>query len=306
MATNLAPSEILVQTIDAFKKRVPALGMMSTDFSDSRSRKDQTIKAHIRTLPSVGDYGANGYFSNSNDAQTLLTDVDLTLDQHKHVTLNLTHLKMLSDDKRNTQIGDSAYVLGKSMVDSALAKVTASAFATSEVVSVANSDFDALNSARKNLVQQGANVDALYGLVNSDFAASLNSDTRIASKDFRGQETTTSGLHVLNGVAGFQQVREYADLPANGENLSGVFFDPRAICLATRLPSDSTDLARSLGVPNIADTTAVTDPESGLSFLGIMHMQPGTLDLFLTVTVLYGSTVGGAALQNSAYRITSA
>ena len=85
-----------------------------------------------------------------------------------------------------------------------------------------------------------------------------------------------------------------------------MFFDPRAICLATRLPSDSTDLARSLGVPNIADTTAVTDPESGLSFLGIMHMQPGTLDLFLTVTVLYGSTVGGAALQNSAYRITSA
>jgi len=35
-------------------------------------------------------------------------------------------------------------------------------------------------------------------------------------------------------------------------------------------------------------------------------MQPGTLDLFLTVTVLYGSTVGGSALQNSGFRITSA
>ena len=75
MATNLAPSEILVQTIDAFKKRVPALGMMSTDFSDSRSRKDQTIKAHIRTLPSV--------------AITVLTAISATVTMHKHCLLTL-------------------------------------------------------------------------------------------------------------------------------------------------------------------------------------------------------------------------
>lgn len=306
MATNLSPSEILVQTLDAFKTRVPALGTMSTDFSDDRSRLNQTIRGHIRTLPSVGDYGANGYFSNSNDAQALLTDVDVVLDQHKHVTLNLTHLKMLSDTKRNEQIGDSAYVLGKSIVDSVLAKATAANLANSEVVSIANSDFDALNGARKALVQQGANLDALYGLVNSDFAASLNADTRIASGDYHGQESTSNALYSLSNVSGFRRVLEYPDLPDNGENLSGIFFDPRAMVVATRLPSDSTDLANSLGVPNVADTTAVTDPETGLSFLGIMHMQPGTLDLYLTVTVLYGSTVGGSALGNAGYRITTA
>jgi len=306
MATNLAPSEILVQTLDAFKARVPALGMMSTDFSDERARKDQTIRGHIRTLPTVGDYGANGYFSNANDAQTLLTDVDLTLDQHKHVSLNLTHLKMLSDDKRNTQIGDSAYVLGKSIVDAALAKVTAANLTNTEVITIANSDFDALNAARKNLVTQDANVDALYGLVNSDFAETLNADTRIASRDYYRQEATSSGLSVWRGVSGFQEIREYSDLPANGENLSAVFFDPRAIVVATRLPSDSTDLAASLGVPNVADTVSVTDPETGLSFLGILHMQPGTLDLYLTVTVLYGTKVGGTELNNAGYRITTA
>lgn len=305
MATNLSPSEILVQTLDAFKTRVPALGTMSTDFSDDRSRLNQTIRGHIRTLPTVGDYGANGYFSNSNDAQALLTDVDVVLDQHKHVTLNLTHLKMLSDTKRNEQIGDSAYVLGKSIVDSVLAKATAANLSNSEVVSIANSDFDALNGARKALVQQGANLDALYGLVNSDFAASLNADTRIASGDYHGQESTSNALYSLSNVSGFRRVLEYPDLPDNGENLSGIFFDPRAMVVATRLPSDSTDLANSLGVPNVADTTAVTDPETGLSFLGIMHMQPGTLDLYLTVTVLYGSTVGGSALGNAGYRITT-
>jgi len=306
MATNLAPSEILVQTLDAFKARVPALGMMSTDFSDSRSRKDQTIRGHIRTLPTVGDYGASGYFSNANDAQTLLTDVDLTLDQHKHVTLNLTHLKMLSDDKRNTQIGDSAYVLGKSIVDNVLGKVLAANLTNTEIITIANSDFDALNSARKNLVTQGANVDALYGIVNSDFAATLNADTRIASRDYYHQEARSSGLSTWNNVSGFQQIREYSGMPANGESLSAVFFDPRALVVATRLPSDSTELAASLGVPNIADTMTVTDPESGLSFLGIMHMQPGTLDLYLTVTVLYGTKVGGTELDEAGYRITTA
>ena len=155
-------------------------------------------------------------------------------------------------------------------------------------------------------MQQGANLDALYGLVNSDFAASLNADTRIASGDYHGQESTSNALYSLSNVSGFRRVLEYPDLPDNGENLSGIFFDPRAMVVATRLPSDSTDLANSLGVPNVADTTAVTDPETGLSFLGIMHMQPGTLDLYLTVTVLYGSTVGGSALGNAGYRITTA
>jgi len=149
-------------------------------------------------------------------------------------------------------------------------------------------------------------VDQLYGLVNSDFAATLNADTRIASRDYYHQEATTSALSVLRGVSGFQEIREYSDLPANAESLSAVFFDPRAMVVATRLPSDSTELASSLGVPNVANTTSVTDPESGLSFLGIMHMQPGTLDLFLTVTVLYGTKVGGAELNNAAYRITTA
>ena len=306
MATNLSPSEILVQTLDSFKTKTPMLSMMSTDFSDARSRKDQVIRGHIRTLPTIGDYGADGYFSNANDAQTLLTDVDVTLDQHKHVTLNLTHLKALSDDKYNTQIDDSAYVLGKSIVDAALAKVLAANITNSEIITAPNSDFDAVNAARKNLVTQGAHTNQLYGIVNSDFAETLNADTRVASKDFQGQEATGDALAVWNRVGGFQEIREYADMPANSEDLSAFFFDPRAIVVATRLPSDSTDLAASMGIPQVAATEVVTDPDTGFSLLGITHMQPGTLDIFLTVTVLYGTKVGGTELNDAGYRITVA
>ena len=305
MATNLAPSEILVQTIDAFKENVPALSGMSLNFSDTRARKDQTIRGHIRSVPTVGDYGSDGYFSNANDAQNLLSDVDITLDQHKHVTLNLTHLKAISDDKKNTEINDSAYALGKSIVDNVLGKVLAANLTNSGTFTVANSDFDMLNDARKNLVTQKANPNALYGIVNSDVAATLQADTRIASKDFYGQEATTSALAKLRGVCGFQEICEYASMPDNSENLSAVFFDPRAMVVATALPTDSTDLAQTLGIPSIADTVTVTDPETGLSFLGIMHMKPGTLDIFMTVTILYGTRVGGTELNAGGYRIVT-
>lgn len=308
MATNLAPTEILVQTLDAFKERVPMLfnGSMSTTFTDQRARKDQVLRGHIRSLPTVGDYGADGYFSNATDGQTLLTDVDVTLDQHKHVTINLTHLKAISDDKRNTDISDSAYVLGKSIVDAALAKVLTANITTEGIFSVANSDFDMLNQARKNLVSQGANVDALYGIVNSDVAETLNADTRIASKDYFGQESTNSAISKLYGVSGFQEICEYPSMPANAENLTAVFFDPRCMVVTTALPDDSTDIAQQLGVPTIADTFTVTDPETGLSFLGILHMKPGLLDLYMTITVLYGTKVGGAELEAGGYRIVTA
>ena len=305
MASNLSPDQILVQTIEAFKERVPMLGGMSTNFSDQRARLNQTIRGHIRTLPTVGDYGADGYFSNANNADDLLTDVDITIDQHKHVTLNLTHLDTLTDTKLNTEIGDSAYVLGKSIVDNALAKVTAANVTSNDVFTELNSNFDMLNSARSILVQNGANVDALYGLVNSGVAASLNADPRIASKDFYGQDTTTSGLGKLRSVCGFQEICEYPSFPDNSENLTGVFFDPRLMVVATALPDDSTAIAAQLGVPQVASTTSVTDPETGLSFLGIMHMQPGTLDLYMTVTVMYGTRVGGAELEPGGVRIVS-
>lgn len=306
MATNLAPSEILVQTIDAFKENVPGLGGMSTTFTNERKRKGQTLRGHIRSVPTVGDYGVSGYFSNANDAQDLLTDVDLTLDQHKHVTINLTHLDAISDEKKNTEINDSAYALGKSIVDNALAKATTANLTNESIFSVANSDFDMLNDARKNLVSQGANPSALYGLVNSDVAATLNADTRIASRDFYGQDTKISGLGKLRGVCGFQEICEYPSFPSVGENMTAMFFDPRAIVIGTALPDDSTDLAKQLGVPTVAETEVVTDPETGLSFLGILHMQPGTLDLFLSVTVVYGTKVGGTELNAGGFRIVTA
>jgi hypothetical protein len=292
MAT-LTPTVILQQTMEAFKARVPQLQLFSTNFSSQRVKKGQTLTGHIRAVPTVGDYGStSGYFENGQEGESLLTDVPVTASAHKHCTVSLTHLNAISDEKRTEFLGDQAYAMGKSVVDAALALVLATNFSESTTETIANTDADTLRKVRTAMGKKKANLDNLNGIVNIDFAAALDADARIASRDYKGAMLEAGPVGVFRGVQGFREIYEYADLGANGENLSGFFFDPRAVVVATGLPSDSTDLAASLGIPAIASTEVLTDPSSGLSMLGIMHMAPGKLDIYMSIALVYGVAAG--------------
>lgn len=292
MAT-LTATEILRDTIEAFKATVPQLNLFSTRYTAERVKKGQQLIGHIRAVPTVGNYGnTSGYFENATEGDTLLTDVPLTASEHKHCTVSLSHINAISDTKRTEFLGDQAYALGKSIVDDVLADVLATNISESTTETIANTDADTLRKVRTAMAKKKANLRNLNGIVNIDFAAALDADTRIASRDFTGQMLQSGPVGVFRGVQGFREVYEYADLGANGENLSGVFFDPRMAVIATGLPSDSTDLAAQLGIPPVASTEVVTDPETGISMLGIMHMQPGKLDIFMTMAIIYGFAVG--------------
>jgi hypothetical protein len=311
---TLTVSEILSSTLDSFKTRVPALGMMSTDFTSTRMKKGQSGYAHIRTLPSVADYDAaeGGYFNGASEARSLLTDVPIVADGHKHVTISLTHLNAIADKKDALAgaIGDAAYVLAKSVVDSALAKFTAANVSQSTTETIANTDRDTLGTVRKALNSKKAPARR-FGIVNSDFAEALMADTRIASGDFYGQRLGQDPYVVLENLGGFEKIVEYPDLPTAG-NLTGAFFAPESIVIWTGLPDDSSELAAQYGIPQVVTTEVVTDPNSGLSLLGILGQKQGTLDLTLTVTMLYGTAVGkqggsaGAITDYAGHRVISA
>jgi len=209
MATTLTTTEILADIVESFKVKVPMLRMMSTDFRSDTAKKGQTLKMHIRKLPNIGEYDETkgGYFNGANEARDLLEDVDVTIDRHKHVTLGISHLNAISDEKYGISVGDSAYVLGKAITDSILAKFLASNISRQEVASIANTDRSTLGKIRSQMNKAGALSDERY---------------------------------------------------------------------------------------MIANTEVYTDPETGISLLGITHQEPGTLKLFLTVTCLWGSTVGAA------------
>src|SRR5205823_13574479 len=109
--------------------------------------------------------------------------------------------------------------------------------------------------------------------------------------DYHGQMKAGSPYGRLTNIAGYENIVEYPDLPTTG-NMSGFFLDKRAFAVVTRLPSDIQNVADIAGIPSIAGFEVVEDPASGLALLGIKWMKPGTFDVIVTATLLYGA-VGG-------------
>lgn len=293
---TLSVNEILQDTLDAFKIQVPMLmNGFSTDFSSNTAKKDDQIISHIRTLPSVQSYDAtSGYELNQVEADALLTDVTVTLDRLRHVPVRVKYLTQLASKKNlyREAIADQAYVLAKSVVDYALTLAVEANFSYDRVESVANTTFDTLEKLRTDLNGQAAIQRGRFGIVNSAVAQAIQLDSRVGSTDYFGQLNGASGYRTFKNVSGFENIWEYPDLPANSINLSGFFGDKRAIHVASRIPSNDSEMAAILNLPPKAKFEVVTDPDTGLSLLGIYWQKDGTFDVWCTVALLYGITAG--------------
>lgn len=316
MAT-LSATEIVQDTLEAFKIRFPMLtggSGFSTDFSGSPARYNDQIIAHVRTLPASQSYDAtSGYQANGAEASSLLTDIPVTLNNHKHVPVKVDHIDVLSSrkDLYRGAVADMAYVLGKAVLDDALAEVKAANFSYGANVTITNTSKVELDNGTKKLNQNGAAPVGRFGIVTSDFYGALEADARIASGDYHGQQRTSNAYGVLRNVAGFENIWEYPDLQtAAGENINAFLSGRGSVCIASRVPNDPSELAASIGVPKIANFTPVTDSDSGLTLLGIEWMHAGTFDIWLTVALIWGVTAGknggsaGTITDKAGYRVT--
>lgn len=294
MAT-LSTTELLTDVIDAFKVRFPIMGSIGTDFSSEEAKLDQTVTARVLSLPTVRDYdGTDGYKANAANANSLTTDVSVTLNRHKHVPVKVDFLETASTkrDLYSEVVGTMAYALGKEAFDYAMSQVVQANFTHEITASEANSDYDALATATKVMNANGCAPTGRIGIVNSGVFKSLDSDQRIASGDYHGQQRGGNAYGVLSNVSGFESIFEYPDLPANSENLTGFFTDKTGIVMANRVPSDMEALAGRLGVPSIAKVDVVEDADSGLTLMGLTYMEAGTFDLYTTVAWIYGVSAG--------------
>lgn len=294
MATTLTVTEILSDVISAFKLRVPALNYFTTDMTADQVKKDQIVLAHIPTLPTVYSHtAANGYNENAQNARDLLTDVPVTIDQWKHVTIKILHDDATEDRSKNylKTIDNMGYVLGKTVVDYALGKALETNFSEQTVELSDDTDLETLNTIRGRMNTKGA-TDPRYGIISTATMNAFNSDPRIASGDYHGQRIAGESIGRLKNIAGFTEIMEYPGLSDNSESLAGFFFDPRAIVIATRLPNDSVDLAGQMGIPVTMKKEVVTDPQSGLSIAGFGWIDQNTHNLYITATVMYGASAG--------------
>lgn len=314
LCVTLTVSEILSDVIDAFKTRVPALNYFSSDFSSEQVQFGQTIIAHLPSLPTAyAHVAASGYSANAQSARSLLTDVPIVINQWTDVPIKIAHDDATQDRSKNylKTIGNAGYVLGKTVCDFALGKALAANFSEKTVEPTGNWNRDLLNRVRQamNLKQAGT---PRYAVISSAGFTSLDNDPRIASKDYHGQQAEADPFGRLRNVAGFSEVLEYPAFPDNSENLAGFAFDSRAISIATRLPKDSTELARQLNIPVTYKTEMITDPATGLSIFGVGWIDPNTHIIYVTASVMYGAVAGsqagstGALTDYAGHRITTA
>lgn len=319
MSLTLSAPLILSLVMDAFKRRLPFLATaFSTDFSGEQAKLNQEIIAHIQSLPAIQDYDAaqGGYKNGSVGAETLVDDVPVTIDQHKHVPINLSHLIAAQTVKQldlvNKVTMDAAYVLAKAIVDHALSKVVAANFSEKTTQATANVDLDTLDTIRKAMNANGARTTGRFGIVNPGVMSALMDDTRVSSGDYYGQLMGEESLGHLKALKGFSNIYEYTDVPANAENLTGFFGTQEGVCIATRLPKDSSEIAGELGIPAVTKVETLTDKDTGLTLMGLLWQDQGTQNVYLSVTVMFGATAGkqggdaGDATDYAGHRLVSA
>lgn len=298
MALTLSTTQILELVMDAFKVRLPMLAnAFTTDFGADTAKLNQTVNARIAGLPTVQSYDATtGYKNGAQDGKGLLTDVPVTIDQHKHVPIKLDFLDLESTVRAINLLEESTmncgYVLAKAMLDYCLGLVVAANFSESSTYTTANSDKDMLEAVRLAMNGKGAMTNGRFGIVNSAVFSALDGDARISSGDYHGKRIGEDALGHLVGIQGFANIWEYPDMPANSENLSSFFGTKESIILATRIPSSPTEIAAAAGIPQIASFETLTDDDTGLTLMGIKWIEQGTFDVYITVTAMYGAVAG--------------
>ena len=222
---ELSPDILLSDILEPFRTRFPMFRGMSTDFRAQPLKLDTTYTAHIRTLPSAAAYDTStGYANGATSGRSLLVDVPITVDTHKHVPLKLEHLNVIKDHKNDYEgtVADAGYVLGKTIVDSVVLKgFRNSAFTNTVTDTVANSDRDTLAAICEAMNTNGASPFGRVGIVGSSVMTSFFGDAEVGSRDYYGQLAGGNALRVLRGIEGFEAIYEYPDFA--GESAAQTF-----------------------------------------------------------------------------------
>lgn len=270
---DLSPDILLSDILEPFKTRFPMVRSMSTDFRAQPLKLNTNYTAHIRTLPSAATYdGTTGYANGATSGRSLLVDVPITVDAHKHVPLKLEHLNIIKDHKNDYQgtVADAGYVLGKTMVDSVLLKgARNSAFTNTVTDTVANTDRDTLAAICEAMNTNGASPFGRTGIVSSAVMTSLMGDAEIGSKDYYGQLAGGNALRVLRNIEGFEAIYEYPEFPSNaaGQTFTTTHASELVNCTAhgfktgdkVRLTTTAADLPNGYAVDTTYYVIYVTD-----------------------------------------------
>lgn len=271
----------------AFNDMLTPLSAFATDYAPDAGAKGQTVNIPVYPVGSAGAFGGD-YTSN---ADSTLTAVTVTVNQHQFDTAHFTDTEMLNSSAANyeaygRQLGaelattvfqDVLSVVTNANYGGAAFTGAASTFDSDDVVDIKDADDTDKMPVGRSLV------------LSSSYYNALLKDSSIKNATNYG---TDSGVQagLIPNLYGYQ-VFESTAIPANSENLVGFSASPTAIAIATRYlePQDGHNYADAR--PLIHEGTGVT--------LGVRRWhEPESGKMYITYEANYGFSVGQAAALN--------
>lgn len=303
MSLTLAPSEVCVGAMEAFKENLPFLKNITADLDIESARYQQNIISRIPSIPPVTEYNQvkntpkQGFEGGGvTDVKDLLNDVPVSLNKWKKVSLSFNYVDGMKAtiNLAENMIEVAGIALAKQVASDLVALASPSNFSLSETCYHGEVKAYTLEKIRSILNGKGA-LSKRWGIVNSDVASSLLADEKIASADYLHQYNSDTDTPYRTIKAGGFTIYELPWLPNTG-GLIGFFADPRALLLASRPPQEFNSGMFKDGQYGFREI--YTDPQTGLSMLIVGYQTPPTLDWQIHLSILYG-VAGGSQGGNA-------
>lgn len=286
---TLTSDLIVLRALDLLKLNFPILSRITTDFSAEQVKYGTPVKTRIITVPSVGTYNTTtGY----GIAATTTTDVSVTINAHKHVTISYqaNELGGTGRDLFGEQVEAMHYALGKDLVDALLALFVIGTYTNATTVATNSITRETLPVALASAFNvRGVPQMNRTLLLNAAAFAKLSVDTSIVQlATYQKPELITN--YTLPVVSGFQPI-ETINLPATG-NMTGFALTPDAALVVTRLPSDYT---KALPGASHGSVSTVTNPDTGMSVLKTDFVDHTLGSAVSRIAWMYGVAAGQVA-----------
>lgn len=291
---TLAGEIVTQRTLELLAIELPLLSRLGTDFSDQGANFNQTVIAHIATVPTSSPYHpVNGYATEA----TVTIDVPVLIDEHQsvQVAFNANELASTSRKLFDELAPAMAHRVGLDLISKAYGIITAANFPAVAAPGIVSPTVEALiDFDRETVIEMGGALSdrgvPTMGrtlLLNGSYHDKLFSDQTVALLAATQRADLITGSKMID-LHDFGIVRA-SNLPA-ANNLVGFGFSKSALVLSTRVPNDYASLVpEAIGGGTVR---IITEPQTGLSVM-LVHYVDHQLGLAARrFAYMYGAAKG--------------
>jgi hypothetical protein len=274
---TIAGDVIARQALEFLTSQYPVISTIAKDFSDAPVLKGQTLISRINSVPAASDFvEGTGYAASAASA----VDVPVTLDKHKHATIEITEAELSGTNiNRIEELSQAlAYSIGDALMTDISALLTYTNFPQETVTTLAN--FTRVNAIVKPKgVLRGRKISSgLTLLASSDAEAKLWEDDSFIS--LLTNKAGGIGATELPQTHGVNIARN--DFMPTG--LNGAVIGNDALLLVTRTPLVESDVVNGI-IKNVSDA-------NGLTLQYRKYHDPKLAKVVISYTLMYGVAKG--------------